>query len=192
MILFVSKVEKGEHALLELSDGWYCLKANIDAPIKRLINSGKIGLGQKLHIQGAQLSGANEACAVLEAFSRIQLKISVNSMRRAKWFETLGFQRVPYFPVCIGSIINDGGIITCVDIIICRKFPIFYVEKCVGGGTIFRTQQEENIERNKYQVFFFIIRIHIKLHSIMHQIYIKRIHLSLILIQTTKKAFKGV
>ena len=152
MVLCVSKVETRDNPILELSDGWYSLRVKVDIAIKRFINSRKIFLGQKLHVQGSQLSGGNESCAILEAESRVELKVSLNSIRRAKWHETLGTQKNSFFPVSIGSIIQDAGTITCLDVIICRKYPIFYVEKDPNGISIFRTEQEENTEKSKWEV----------------------------------------
>lgn len=56
MVLFVSDLlDDGHEIEMKLSDGWYSIKCQLDEALKRLIRSGKIFIGQKLHIQGAQV-----------------------------------------------------------------------------------------------------------------------------------------
>lgn len=82
MILTVSQVrwedptysenlKPGEEALwvivgLELTDGWYRIRANIDATLKSAIERGKLSVGTKLAISGARvryiLSSINCLC----------------------------------------------------------------------------------------------------------------------------------
>jgi breast cancer 2 susceptibility protein len=40
---------------LELTDGWYIIRANIDAPICRALKKGKLRLGYKIAISGAKV-----------------------------------------------------------------------------------------------------------------------------------------
>jgi breast cancer 2 susceptibility protein len=39
----------------ELTDGWYIIRANIDAPICRALKKGKLRLGYKIAISGAKV-----------------------------------------------------------------------------------------------------------------------------------------
>jgi breast cancer 2 susceptibility protein len=43
------------HPELEVSDGWYRLKAQIDLPIARAIRKGLIKVGRKIAIAGARV-----------------------------------------------------------------------------------------------------------------------------------------
>jgi len=52
---------------LELTDGWYMIKTILDAPLSHLVKKGRIAVGQKLFIYGAELSGSKEAATPLEA-----------------------------------------------------------------------------------------------------------------------------
>lgn len=45
----------GSVVSLELSDGWYCINAQIDDCLKRAIDKGKIVVGRKLAITGAKV-----------------------------------------------------------------------------------------------------------------------------------------
>lgn len=47
---------------IELSDGWYRLKAAIDAPIARAVQRGMIKPGKKLAIAGASVSSSKISC----------------------------------------------------------------------------------------------------------------------------------
>lgn len=52
---------------MELTDGWYAIKAVLDTPLSVLVKNGRIAVGEKLFISGAELSGSKEACSPLEA-----------------------------------------------------------------------------------------------------------------------------
>lgn len=68
MVLFVSRIskEKPEYSL-ELSDGWYSIRTpDLDSVLSDAINRGKIVVGTKLMIQGAELIGTEEGCSPLE------------------------------------------------------------------------------------------------------------------------------
>lgn len=41
---------------LEVTDGWYRLRARIDAPIARGVRKGKIKIGRKIAVAGAKVS----------------------------------------------------------------------------------------------------------------------------------------
>ena len=51
-------VKDGERSVivLEVTDGWYRIDAQIDATLKRAVESGKIGVGRKLAVCGAKVS----------------------------------------------------------------------------------------------------------------------------------------
>ena len=52
--------------MLELTDGWYKIKTMLDARLSVLLQEGRITVGQKLFISGAELTGSNEAASPLE------------------------------------------------------------------------------------------------------------------------------
>lgn len=43
---------------LEVTDGWYRLRARIDAPLARGVRKGKIKIGRKIAVAGAKVSPA--------------------------------------------------------------------------------------------------------------------------------------
>lgn len=61
---------------IELTDGWYAVRAQLDPPLMALVKSGKLTVGQKIITQGAELVGSPDACAPLEAPDSLRLKVS--------------------------------------------------------------------------------------------------------------------
>ena len=136
---------------LELTDGWYFVKAELDKPLEKLLKSGKIYPGQKLHTQGCKLTGISGPCPILESPPTLRLSLSFNSTRVAKRFEVLG-SRKAFFPVCIRSIVEEGGTVNCLDCTITRIFPAVYFEKLADGKTIARSTQVEEEAFQEWQV----------------------------------------
>ena len=58
-----------------LTDGWYRIKAQMDAPLTAMLAKGRLAVGGKLVIQGAQLVGPQAACSPLEAPESLMLKV---------------------------------------------------------------------------------------------------------------------
>lgn len=80
MVLFVSRIlHNNLSCTLELCDGWYSIKTSIlDPCLTHAVTSGKIVVGTKLVIQGAEIVGLEEACGPLEVstFSSIVFPFS--------------------------------------------------------------------------------------------------------------------
>lgn len=53
-------------AVVELSDGWYSIRASLDPPMSRLIRSRRIGVGDKLIMHGVEMVGNEDGCSPLE------------------------------------------------------------------------------------------------------------------------------
>lgn len=68
MVLFVNRViQKNLEYTLELSDGWYSIGTTpLDVMLTKAVQSGKITVGTKLVVQGAELVGCEEPCHPLE------------------------------------------------------------------------------------------------------------------------------
>ncbi|XP_059936104.1 breast cancer type 2 susceptibility protein isoform X1 [Mesoplodon densirostris] len=138
-------------AVVELTDGWYAIKAQVDPPLLALLKNSRLTVGQKIIIHGAELVGSPDACAPLEAPESLMLKISANSTRPACWYAKLGFFSNPRpFPLPLSSLFSDGGNVGCIDIIIQRAYPIQWMEKTSSGLYIFRNEREEEKEATKY------------------------------------------
>jgi breast cancer 2 susceptibility protein len=72
MVLCVADIkhsENGSKPDLELTDGWYSVKAVLDPDLIKCVQSGKIAIGAKLRIVNAQLEGGSDAVTPLEPHS---------------------------------------------------------------------------------------------------------------------------
>uniref|UniRef100_G5E764 BRCA2 DNA repair associated n=1 Tax=Loxodonta africana TaxID=9785 RepID=G5E764_LOXAF len=146
-----SSVGSRSVAILELTDGWYAIRAQLDAPLSVLLKKGRLAVGQKIITHGAELVGSPDACTPLEAPESLLLKISANSTRPACWYAKLGFFPDPRpFSLPLSSLFSDGGHVGCVDVIIQRAYPIQWVEKTPSGLYIFRDERAEEKEAAKY------------------------------------------
>ena len=63
-------------AMVELTDGWYAIKAQLDPPLSALLKNGRLTVGQKIIIHGAELVGSPDACTPLEAPESLMLKVN--------------------------------------------------------------------------------------------------------------------
>ncbi|XP_037034626.1 breast cancer type 2 susceptibility protein homolog [Bradysia coprophila] len=130
MILFVAGITKSSSEYeVELSDGWYSLSSTLDFGMKRLVNEGKIKIGTKLVIQGANTINLSEGCHPLDVPANVKLKIHANSTRRARWDSTLGYCENPEpFKISLRSVWGNGGNITKLRICVLRVYPVVYID----------------------------------------------------------------
>uniref|UniRef100_A0A8C0EGL5 BRCA2 DNA repair associated n=1 Tax=Bubo bubo TaxID=30461 RepID=A0A8C0EGL5_BUBBB len=138
-------------AIIEVTDGWYGIRALLDPPLKAFLHRGRLSVGQKIIVHGAELVGSQDGCMPLEAPDSLMLKISANSTRRARWHAKLGFHRDPRpFPLPLSSLYSEGGAVGCVDIVIQRTYPIQWMEKTSAGSYVFRNSRAEEREAAKH------------------------------------------
>ncbi|XP_022108056.1 uncharacterized protein LOC110988636 [Acanthaster planci] len=136
---------------LELTDGWYSIKTIIDKPLAGLVCAGKIHIGQKLCIYGAELVGSQDACSPLEVPANLRLKISANATRRARYDARLGLQHHPQpFSLPLASLYPEGGTVGCVDVVVVRSYPMQFMEKPSKGGCTFRGRRAEEKEAARF------------------------------------------
>ncbi|XP_008274867.1 breast cancer type 2 susceptibility protein [Stegastes partitus] len=145
-----AKVE-APSAVVWLTDGWYAIKAQLDEPLTAMLHKGRLAVGGKLIIHGAQLVGSQDACSPLEAPESLMLKICANSSRPARWDAKLGFHRDPRpFLLPVSCLYSNGGPVGCVDVIILRSYPIQWMERKPDGGVVFRSVRAEEKEARRY------------------------------------------
>ena len=58
-----------------LTDGWYAIKAQLDAPLTAMLRRGRLEPGGKLVVYGAELVGSQDGCSPLEAPEGLMLKV---------------------------------------------------------------------------------------------------------------------
>ncbi|TFY81492.1 hypothetical protein EWM64_g2524 [Hericium alpestre] len=112
------------HPELEVTDGWYRLRAQIDAPLARA------RILTYLHQISTQRSDPSE---VLEAYSSCQLTICGNSTHLAPWHAKLGFQ--PKLSIStLNSLTPDGGAVQMMDLVVTKAYPIAFLEFVEKNG----------------------------------------------------------
>uniref|UniRef100_A0A668TLR3 Tower domain-containing protein n=1 Tax=Oreochromis aureus TaxID=47969 RepID=A0A668TLR3_OREAU len=145
-----AKVETSA-ALIWLTDGWYAIKAQLDEPLTAMVHKGRLAVGGKLIIHGAQLVGSQDACSPLEAPESLMLKICANSCRPARWDAKLGFHKDPRpFLLPISCLYSNGGPVGCVDIVVLRSYPMQWMERKPDGSVVFRSSRAEEKEARRY------------------------------------------
>nr|XP_047904033.1 breast cancer type 2 susceptibility protein [Anser cygnoides] len=138
-------------AIIEVTDGWYGIRALLDPPIKAFLRRRRLRVGQKIIVHGAELVGAQNGCTPLEAPDSLMLKISANSTRCARWHAKLGFHRDPRpFPLPLSSLYSEGGAVGCIDVVIQRTYPIQWMEKTSAGSYVFRNSRAEEREAARH------------------------------------------
>ncbi|KAF7721120.1 Breast cancer 2, early onset [Apophysomyces ossiformis] len=142
-----SAASSGSKYRLILTDGWYQIPARVDGRMERAIRARRLKVGHKLSITGAQLLGDRTAQSPLTASSDYILSISTNGCLPAPWDVKLGYQRKKLVIRSLSSLFEDGGTVTALDVIICRKYPMLYTEVLANGITITRTAREEELRQ---------------------------------------------
>ena len=128
---------------LELTDGWYSAYAQVDRGIQRLVETGKLFIGQKIGICGARLC-SNDAIPILQALtSEARLFIGRNSIRLIPWWTKLGFCRAHAFSQQLRSIDVNGGLIPAIEVWVLRVYPMCFIEDAESGKKVTRTRREQ-------------------------------------------------
>ncbi|XP_042206389.1 uncharacterized protein LOC121855480 [Homarus americanus] len=127
--------------ILELTDGWYSLGGVVDNAMAELIHDGKVEIGTKLVIHGAELSGPLMACHPLQAPATLCLRLHTNMTRRARWWSRLGLapHRGP-LPTLIGATLGNGGLVGQMTAMLARVYPLVYFERS-NGRAVFRGEK---------------------------------------------------
>ncbi|ESK92722.1 rad51-associated protein brh2 [Moniliophthora roreri MCA 2997] len=129
---------------LEVTDGWYKLRARIDAPLIRAVEKGTLRIGRKIAIAGARLENERkDPVEVLEAYNSVKLIINGNASHLALWHTKLGFQKGPFIST-LRSLTPDGGLVPIMDVIITQVHPIAYFEFSVDEKGKKRTEGPRN------------------------------------------------
>ena len=135
---------------MELSDGWYRIKANLDEAMYRAHFFGQLSIGTKIHVQSAKLDSGSEGGEPLEAYESSTLIVSGNSTCRAHWAAKLGFRDQRRPAVCaFRSLTPDGGLVPYVDVIITKIYPLGYKGEYKEGESQDVWNDVEERERQK-------------------------------------------
>ncbi|XP_065161772.1 breast cancer type 2 susceptibility protein-like [Atheta coriaria] len=153
MVLCIADIIQicGKKIELILTDGWYPIRTSIDQLLSQQIYKGKLVVGTKLMIQGAEILDCDDGCHPLDAPDHVKLKIGYNNTRRALWHLRLGYYHIPTpFPIHIRSIQPDGGLVACAKVYIVRVYPIRYMEE-FKGMKIWRNAKAEDKRSSEFE-----------------------------------------
>ncbi|KAF8527565.1 hypothetical protein BU17DRAFT_39718 [Hysterangium stoloniferum] len=144
------------HPELEITDGWYRLRAKVDESLARAARNKVLRTGRKIACSGARLdSSKKDPMEILEAYDSVRLILSGNSTHLASWHTSLGFQSTP-FVATLRSLTPDGGGVPLLDLIITNIYPIAFIEFItLSTGEIIREgpriEKDEAIEEARWQ-----------------------------------------
>ncbi|KAD6796071.1 hypothetical protein E3N88_06967 [Mikania micrantha] len=139
-----------ESSSIELTDGWYSVKALLDELLLKQLISGKLFVGQKLKICEASFSGWNAPVSPLEASKMISLCLHINGTYRAHWADRLGFCKGGCPPLAFKCIKGSGGVVPRTLIGITRIYPVLYRERLSDGGFVVRSERMESKRMQLY------------------------------------------
>lgn len=156
MILCVSKIHgTGERSsgkpsrskplAIELTDGWYGVTAVVDEQLKDKLDKRIIRTGTKIAVCNSILIGAGYGMDPLDASydsmkpdSPVYMILSANATRLAAWNSRLGFvkpskrfieNRGAFKCRRLSDIIVGGGIVPCIDLLVCRIYPTLHFQR---------------------------------------------------------------
>ncbi|GJJ13373.1 hypothetical protein Clacol_007625 [Clathrus columnatus] len=119
---------KNAYPELELTDGWYHIRAKVDETLARATRRRIIRIGCKLICVCSKLeTPRNEPIEILDSYPRACLSLCGNSTQLAAWHAKLGFHRTQYIAT-LNSLTADGGRIPVMDLIITDVYPMAYIE----------------------------------------------------------------
>uniref|UniRef100_V5GGE5 BRCA2 OB1 domain-containing protein n=2 Tax=Kalmanozyma brasiliensis (strain GHG001) TaxID=1365824 RepID=V5GGE5_KALBG len=165
MVLLVSKIFEEEtevqdrsgaivprkSTILELSDGWYRIQAQIDATLTCACQRGRLRIGQKLAVTGATLDAVGDGNEVLAAYHMTSLILAANSVSLARWDAKLGFSATP-FCASLRSLTPGGGLVSLMDVVLTRVHPLAYMDadRANFNPSAARGEQEEEEAREAW------------------------------------------
>ncbi|KAI5734980.1 hypothetical protein M8J77_012729 [Diaphorina citri] len=144
-----------EEVQLEVTDGWYRIRAVVDEEMKALVARQGVKLGTKLITCNAELYNNDQGCDPLHMKADIYLKLHTNSTRRAHWQSRLGYCPVATpLPISLSSVLPRGGLVSQVRVLLARIYPTLYLEKNTGGKATIRNEKTENLALMKFQKYY--------------------------------------
>ena len=123
-------------AEIEVSDGWYGVAARLDRALSDQLRRGRLFVGLKILVQGAELRGVAEptpplSAAAEEAF----LALRANGVRPARWDARLGARRrAEAFP--LRTLRPDGGPVARTLVHVERVYPTCWQETGRADGRV--------------------------------------------------------
>ncbi|KAK9824814.1 hypothetical protein WJX81_000970 [Elliptochloris bilobata] len=131
---------QGSGAQVEITDGWYSVCALLDAPLSALLTRGRLQVGAKLRICGAELVAGAPAEALVAARTAL-LRLHVNGTHRAHAFDRLGWTRNRGVYVPLSAVHPDGGAVPRMLVVVRRRLQTLVRVSMPSGTKLTRTQR---------------------------------------------------
>ncbi|KAL1549093.1 protein BREAST CANCER SUSCEPTIBILITY 2 B-like [Salvia divinorum] len=128
---------------IELTDGWYAVKALLDEQLSQKLTSKKLFLGQKIRIWGAKLCGWFGPVSPFQASSTTSLLLHINGTYRCHWAEKLGLCKRAGVPLAFRCIKGNGGVVPSTLVQVTRTYPVLYRERLSNGSFVVRSERLE-------------------------------------------------
>ncbi|KAL0024592.1 hypothetical protein WJX77_001215 [Trebouxia sp. C0004] len=141
----------GKQAQVQLTDGWYGVKAVVDQDLTRLVKAGNLKLGDKLRVCGAELV-ANQQAEALESAKTSYLNLHSNGVHRVSPMARMGWQKSQRAYVPLHCVHPEGGTLPCTLLVVQRKYPVMMHEKLPSGVPITRSQQAYRTAQNQFEI----------------------------------------
>ncbi|KAI8930154.1 hypothetical protein BC831DRAFT_440606 [Entophlyctis helioformis] len=139
---------------IEVTDGWYHIRASLDDRLRFLVGRQLLAIGHKIHVQGAQLGGSAEAQPAVEVSNNTILKLHANGVQRAPWDARLGYTLPQFVTRGIHSLVQSGGIVACIDVLVARRYPTVYYERLADGSSVTLNEREETASAAVWETAF--------------------------------------
>ena len=136
---------------IEVSDGWYGIRARLDAKLTQKVRDGRLRVGCKIFSVGAELRGVADAVSPLsEEAEMAYLCFHVNGARLAPWDAMLG--RVSYnLTIPLRAVNPEGGVVPRMLIYVRHAYPEMYQERRGDDKFIMRCGLAEKRARNEWE-----------------------------------------
>lgn len=155
MVLVVADVGgRREGAQVELSDGHYSVRAEVDEFLERQVERGKLRRGTKVMVDSAEFVNLHEGCAPLEVPASVALRIHGNSTRRCRWDTRLGrYYARRRLQVSLAGVDAKGGTISAMDVLVIRKYPLLFVAESRHRNERMHCRYRKELESRHYNLF---------------------------------------
>ncbi|KNE55806.1 hypothetical protein AMAG_01677 [Allomyces macrogynus ATCC 38327] len=156
-------------AAIEVTDGWYSAVAQLDGTLARALDRGRLAVGSKVAVWGAQLAasagdGPVEATAALDAAADFEpdgtevplgstvpaLRLHANGVKPARYDARLGAAASPLLPLALRGAAPQGGLVSAVRVQVLRKYPVQYQERRGDGTRVTRNTRDERAAEREY------------------------------------------
>lgn len=140
-VLLIKDINRTQNEML-LSDGWYSIWAAVDKETFRLIDENKLRPGMKIQVTNIGLVKKEETAILDVEESGFKLSISYNSLRPCRWHEKLGRKRSFTFRRPLKYVSRDGGVISCLEVIVVKRYPDIIVAHWEDGKPTEKSMHE--------------------------------------------------